>query len=1330
MIIYRPTESNIEIPEIEGYKKQFSLNLPQGDDEEKDKNPQIVYIKQQEPEEAVVEETPIEEVPVETPKAKTTSKRYNNRNQFISEMTNAYAKALRLHGINPDYAGYLAIQDALESNFGKSYTGNWNYGNITVGSSGASYTEGKDHDGYGRPIINKFRNYNSLDDYINNKIALLSGRRYRAFTGDIRGFYDRVKAGGYAGDPNYVKSLTKLYNQYFPVKGKNGLKIPKFQNSGKVFYDAGKYLVPIAGTYYSIQDAIEDPSFKNISLAGLSAVGDVATIFGVGELAKAGVGAIKAGKTLKVLAPAAKAIDETQNAARIAAINYKNAKQATNAVSLMSDLEQPMSTVSKMARREEAARTAFKEAETASQNAYTNWENLQNLYRSQKYKPNRETIVGATTGYIGSNAAKTGYRKQGGILKFQNSGKIKNFAKKIFNTMSGISQQASENMRDVRTGGFHSTVKELQDEGKYEEAQDLANKYIKASTVGLTLPMMASELTTYGLLGGSARLAAGIGGSKAGEWALGKVGDYADKQLGTTWIGPTGRVIGGLAGWGLGTKPVQFGLRSAAANGVTMHMPTETFNTLRHEAFTNSANKVGQRYFGKNLNRNWIQTLKDNHAFDRFIRENLEWRGRQAFFNDEVERLVHWDPMATGTKSGAGIAKIGDPKDFVHIENGKFVAPKTQITSKSGENLITHSAEEHPIFWDANRPWFEVPGSSNVYLLNERTKIPEWRNKKRALKESNNSKTYYIKNNKTNDNHRYLVVDPKKSKIDFILNTQIGSQTRDVPIDEVTGFEYNPLTKTFSKVKYSNGPKGQTPEEIATTFDARSYIPSEVKPIIIEKGERSIYSTPKTSIKSFTLEKPILSDLGAMNASTKSQSITISPDDLSKFLGSQKDFRFLGHGTGRNNPEIQSFFENGLRTRTGDITDTTIPLENAVLKKWPHLDSDNIVILPSKISAGKYDSRFGHIPTDFFDASTFHWTDNPKTIGKGLLAITEPNASFTRSEKVAGIPGVYTKPEAIWGVYNTKTNALTVNPNSQYKFSIFDNGTTSAKTSININKNNFASDIYLNDKNPINIDDAATFAYAVTHPGELSSSAQLGIEKSKQIFTSPWMKTRLKNMGYSDSEIQSYINSRLKGLDTSKISVADDLNNVVEFTPFSNGTIRIDGYDPILIGQNSNAIGIKPFDQQIIQVTKRGDPIDTILHEVGGHGTEDFNFAVDRFGEPIYANTKLTQEGRNIAISTGLGENYYLSPKEQRARWLTTAQKMSEEGFDPNSYSDFNKFLNIHKNDPLTTNVGQTARLYDRSSIWPSFSKARSLIPLTILGGTTAIQQNKKPNSK
>ena len=175
-----------------------------------------------------------------------TSKVYYNKQEFINDALKWYKICLKKKGIDEIYAGYLTIQDCLESNFGKSYAANWNFGNITVGSSGASYTPGNDHDGNGNLIINKFRNYDSFEDFCDHKIALLSNKRYHAFIGPVSGFYQRVKDGGYAGDPNYVSTLTKMYNQYFP----NGVLI--YNNSS-----VGDYTFNFDNLYANSRDNIK-----------------------------------------------------------------------------------------------------------------------------------------------------------------------------------------------------------------------------------------------------------------------------------------------------------------------------------------------------------------------------------------------------------------------------------------------------------------------------------------------------------------------------------------------------------------------------------------------------------------------------------------------------------------------------------------------------------------------------------------------------------------------------------------------------------------------------------------------------------------------------------------------------------------------------------------------------------------------------------------------------------------------------------------------------------------------------------------------------------------
>lgn len=193
--------------------------------------------KEPEVEETTVTETTPEAKPVsqEQPQGEETtqksisikSKRYTDRNEFVKDLTEAYTKALKARGIDTAYAKMLVAQDALESGWGKHYAGNYNFGNIIIpAGSTESYTEGRDHDAQGNIITQKFRNYSSLDEWVNAKIDLLSKNRYQAFTGDSSpsAFYDRIKRGGYAVDKEYVDKMLRVYNS--PILAKRGTKIP------------------------------------------------------------------------------------------------------------------------------------------------------------------------------------------------------------------------------------------------------------------------------------------------------------------------------------------------------------------------------------------------------------------------------------------------------------------------------------------------------------------------------------------------------------------------------------------------------------------------------------------------------------------------------------------------------------------------------------------------------------------------------------------------------------------------------------------------------------------------------------------------------------------------------------------------------------------------------------------------------------------------------------------------------------------------------------------------------------------------------------------------
>lgn len=205
-IVYKPTIS----------KKFTEIRNPNLDIDFVPVSVDTSYIRGYSPQLPPIEVVKTEDLQEPIEVAKTKSEKYKDSNKFKKELTEAYTKALKSRGMDTRYAKYLVAQDALESGWGSRYVGNYNFGNITIGSDKtASYTEGNDHDAKGNPIKQKFRNYDSIDDYVNAKISLLNGSRYNAFsdnTDDARTFYSRIVKGGYAEDPNYLTKILRVYN--------------------------------------------------------------------------------------------------------------------------------------------------------------------------------------------------------------------------------------------------------------------------------------------------------------------------------------------------------------------------------------------------------------------------------------------------------------------------------------------------------------------------------------------------------------------------------------------------------------------------------------------------------------------------------------------------------------------------------------------------------------------------------------------------------------------------------------------------------------------------------------------------------------------------------------------------------------------------------------------------------------------------------------------------------------------------------------------------------------------------------------------------------------
>ena len=156
--------------------------------------------------------------PTTTPVNAPTTSNPNNtpiipKNDWVKQLSQAY----RNIGVSENGIRNLIAKNALESDWGKSAQGRYNYGNITTGSSWTgAYANGRDHDANGNPIRNKFRSYDSIQQFAADEIALLKRLYNFNQDDDIDTFLSKLQGGNsggykYAADPDYKTNVKKIY---------------------------------------------------------------------------------------------------------------------------------------------------------------------------------------------------------------------------------------------------------------------------------------------------------------------------------------------------------------------------------------------------------------------------------------------------------------------------------------------------------------------------------------------------------------------------------------------------------------------------------------------------------------------------------------------------------------------------------------------------------------------------------------------------------------------------------------------------------------------------------------------------------------------------------------------------------------------------------------------------------------------------------------------------------------------------------------------------------------------------------------------------------------
>lgn len=217
------------------YNTEQALVVPEREDSKSDTVEETPAVASKPIAELVVNKPVASKVVVDNTANSTWSSPYKDRSKWIADLTNAYKRA----GITNDNAiRMLVSQDALESAWGRSAQGKFNFGNLTTGAKWkGDYVTGNDKNAKGEAIKQKFRSYNSMDEYAADKVQFLKRLYDFDENDDINKFVAKLTGSNkgkrrYAEARNYADTLKKVYNSY-----RSG-GIIKYQNSGKL---VGRY---------------------------------------------------------------------------------------------------------------------------------------------------------------------------------------------------------------------------------------------------------------------------------------------------------------------------------------------------------------------------------------------------------------------------------------------------------------------------------------------------------------------------------------------------------------------------------------------------------------------------------------------------------------------------------------------------------------------------------------------------------------------------------------------------------------------------------------------------------------------------------------------------------------------------------------------------------------------------------------------------------------------------------------------------------------------------------------------------------------------------------
>ena len=134
----------------------------------------------------------------------------DKKDQWVNDMVKAY----REYGLSDNAIKNLIAKNALESGWGSIAQGQYNFGNITPGSTWTgNYVEGSDKDANGKKISQKFRSYDNINDYVNDEIDFLTRLYNFNQNDDINTFLSKLVDGKrkYAQAKDYKPVVSNIY---------------------------------------------------------------------------------------------------------------------------------------------------------------------------------------------------------------------------------------------------------------------------------------------------------------------------------------------------------------------------------------------------------------------------------------------------------------------------------------------------------------------------------------------------------------------------------------------------------------------------------------------------------------------------------------------------------------------------------------------------------------------------------------------------------------------------------------------------------------------------------------------------------------------------------------------------------------------------------------------------------------------------------------------------------------------------------------------------------------------------------------------------------------